>query len=98
MMRRSLPSRYRAGALLLGFLVSLAAGAGSDPFPEPHDTEKSPDQPMPAEEAAHKFRVPDGFSVRVFASEPTVRNPIASAWDGRGRLWVAENFTYAAER
>src|SRR5262249_15304352 len=29
---------------------------------------------------------------------PEVRNPIASTWDGRGRLWVAENFTYAAER
>jgi putative membrane-bound dehydrogenase-like protein len=31
----------------------------------------------------------------VFASEPAIRNPIACAWDPRGRLWVAENYTYA---
>ena len=81
-------------------LVVLAVGLpflvrAADKFPEPHDTEKSPEKPMPPEEAARKFRVPDGFNVRVFAAEPDVRNPIAMAWDGRGRLWVAENYTYA---
>ena len=29
------------------------------------------------------------------ATEPDIQNPIAMAWDSRGRLWVAENFTYA---
>ena len=50
---------------------------------------------MPAAKAAAAFRVPDGFRVRVFASEPDVQNPIAMAWDARGRLWIAENYTYA---
>lgn len=50
---------------------------------------------MPAEEAAAKWKVPPGFKVTVFASEPDVQNPIACAWDTRGRLWVAENYTYA---
>src|SRR5262249_36555180 len=27
--------------------------------------------------------------------EPDVRNPVAMAWDPRGRLWVAENYTYS---
>lgn len=68
----------------------------SPAFPEPHDTEPSASGlPLPAEEAAKKFEVPQGFQVTVFASEPDVRNPIAMAWDGRGRLWVAENYTYA---
>src|SRR6202021_118786 len=40
-------------------------------------------------------RSPGGFHVPVFAAEPDVRNPIAMAWDARGRLWVAENYTYA---
>ncbi|MEM6779696.1 MAG: PVC-type heme-binding CxxCH protein [Planctomycetota bacterium] len=35
------------------------------------------------------------FNMRVLASEPQVRNPIDIAWDSRGRLWVAENYTYA---
>lgn len=64
-------------------------------FPEPYDSEKTPGDPMPAEEAAAKWKLPEGFKVTVFASEPEVRNPIACAWDNRGRLWVAENFTYA---
>ena len=31
----------------------------------------------------------------MFASEPDVQNPIAMTWDSKGRLWVAENYTYA---
>ena len=44
-----------------------------------------------------QFRRPsgDGFRVSVFAAEPDVQNPIAMAWDPRGRLWIAENYTYA---
>ena len=65
-------------------------------FPAPYDTEKASSIPrMSAEEAAAKFQVPPGFEVSVFAAEPDVQNPIAMAWDGRGRLWVAENYTYA---
>ena len=35
---------------------------------------------------------PDGAMAcrGVFASEPDVQNPIAMAWDGRGRLWIAD--------
>ena len=51
--------------------------------------------PMSAGDAAARFQVPAGFHVSVFASEPDVQNPIAMAWDTRGRLWVAENYTYA---
>jgi putative membrane-bound dehydrogenase-like protein len=50
---------------------------------------------MSAEEAAAKFELPAGFSASVFAAEPDVQNPIAMSWDSRGRLWIAENYTYA---
>src|SRR5437016_2070685 len=50
---------------------------------------------MPASEAATKMRLPPGFKASVFAAEPDVQNPIAMAWDARGRLWIAENYTYA---
>ena len=57
-------------------------------------------RPLPPAEAAATMQVPEGFRVDVFAAEPEVRNPIAMSWDARGRLWVAENLTYAggAER
>ncbi len=64
-------------------------------FPVPYDSEPDKSKPMPAAEAAAKLRLPPGFSATVFAAEPDVRNPIAMAWDARGRLWVAENYTYA---
>src|SRR5437879_6163577 len=50
---------------------------------------------MPAIEAAAKMKLPSGFKATVVAAEPDVQNPIALAWDGRGRVWVAENYTYA---
>jgi len=40
-------------------------------------------------------KLPPGFRLQVAAAEPDVQQPIAMAWDGRGRLWVAENYTYA---
>src|SRR5438034_8281589 len=64
-------------------------------FPVPYNTEPDPSAPMPAAEAAAKMSLPPGFKATVFAAEPDVQNPIAMTWDSRGRLWVAENYTYA---
>jgi putative membrane-bound dehydrogenase-like protein len=76
--------------------VLLCALCGKSPaadFPTPFNTEKG--APMPAEEAAATMQLPPGFKCVVFAAEPDVQQPIAMAWDARGRLWVAENYTYA---
>ncbi len=74
-------------------LPLLALSAFADDFPAIYDTEKG--SPMPAEEAAATMELPPGFKCLVFAAEPDVRQPIAMAWDAKGRLWVAENYTYA---
>lgn len=66
-------------------------------FPAPDDTEPlaaTHPQLSPTDSAA-AIRLPDGFSATVFAAEPDVQNPIDLAWDHRGRMWVAENYTYA---
>lgn len=76
---------------ILLFIFPLAAFAD---FPHPVDSETQPGAPMPAEEVAAKTKMPPGFEVTVFASEPEVMNPIDCSWDSRGRMWVAENFTY----
>lgn len=44
--------------------------------------------------AAEVMEVPEGFEVRLAAAEPEVRQPIALAYDDRGRLWVAEAYSY----
>ena len=46
------------------------------------------------EEAARAMTVPPGFTVTLFAGEPDVVQPIAMAIDDRGRLWVAEAYSY----
>ncbi len=46
------------------------------------------------EEAARAMTVPPGFQVSLFAGEPDVVQPIAMAIDDRGRLWVAEAYSY----
>jgi putative membrane-bound dehydrogenase-like protein len=75
--------------------LSLLATTALAEFPTPFNTEKTPGGPMPAEEAARTMRLPAGFRCQVFAAEPAVQQPIAMAWDARGRLWVAECYTYA---
>lgn len=63
-------------------------------IPEPYNSEKSDTPPLPAVEAAARWQLPEGFKATAFASEPDVRQPIAMAVDGRGRVWVAENYSY----
>jgi putative membrane-bound dehydrogenase-like protein len=46
------------------------------------------------EDAAKAIVLPRGFSAKLFAGEPDVKQPIAFALDDRGRLWVAEGYTY----
>jgi putative heme-binding domain-containing protein len=41
-----------------------------------------------------KLQVPDDLELNVFASEPAIKNPVQSAWDERGRLWVATAESY----
>ncbi len=41
--------------------------------------------------AAEMMTLRDGFEVHAWASEPMMTQPMAFAWDDRGRLWVAEN-------
>jgi putative membrane-bound dehydrogenase-like protein len=46
------------------------------------------------EDAAKDASVPPGFQLKLFAGEPDIRQPIAFALDDRGRIWVAEAYTY----
>jgi putative membrane-bound dehydrogenase-like protein len=80
-------------ALALGFAGVTALAAD---FPAPYNSETEAKAALTqAAEAASKMQLPPGFSATVFAAEPDVQNPIALAWDARGRLWVAENYTYS---
>ena len=90
-----MPFSFRAFVLFC-LLVVLAGIVRADDFPEPQNTgEGAGSGPLVAEESAAGFRLPEGMRATVFAAEPDVQNPVAMTWDTRGRLWVAELYTYA---
>ena len=64
-------------------------------FPAPFDTQPMTLPLSSPSNALAGLRLPEGFSASLFAAEPDIQNPIALATDEKGRLWVAENYTYA---
>src|SRR5437762_9682787 len=60
----------------------------------PAPTARPADAPLPPKEAPGRMTLPAGFHATLFAGEPDVRQPIAFTFDDRGRLWVAECYSY----
>ena len=58
------------------------------------DNSASPNAPVAGPEAVGRMKLPEGFSVSLFAAEPDVVQPIAMTIDHKGRLWVVENYSY----
>ena len=54
----------------------------------------APLEPLTPEQTVAQLKVPGGFSVKLFAGEPDVKQPISFCFDDRGRVWVAENYSY----
>lgn len=81
---------------LIWIFSLVAATVATADFPKLFDSEPLPENTrMPAEEAAAGMQLPVGLTAKAFAAEPDIQNPIAMTWDSKGRLWVAENYTYA---
>ncbi len=62
--------------------------------PQEPPSDEYPFAGLTPEKAAEAMKVPEGFKVTLAAGEPDVMQPIAMAFDDRGRLWVAEAYTY----
>ncbi|HRQ87548.1 MAG TPA: c-type cytochrome [Bacteroidia bacterium] len=89
------PSLVRRLTLLTAAGLGIASAFASD-FPAPYNSEPDPNAaPPPSTEALAMMALPEGFTSTLYAAEPDVQNPVAMAWDGRGRMWVAENYTYS---
>ena len=81
-----------AGTLFNSTLIR--AGADND-FPKIFNTQVESIPVVPPSEAVKTIKMPPGFNVTLFAGEPDVQQPIGMATDSKGRLWVAENYTYS---
>ncbi len=89
--------RTAAAAVLLPFLP-LAAQEGDRPghvmTPPPAHWDIPPAPVVPADQAAETMTLEDGFQLDLVVSEPMVQEPVALAFDGMGRIWVAEMVGY----
>ncbi len=74
--------------LSFSFTLFLAASAHTA------DTKPGDNKPIPTKDAARAMTLPEGFKATLFAGEPDVVQPIAMAFDDRGRLWVVECLSY----
>ncbi|HXJ57678.1 MAG TPA: PVC-type heme-binding CxxCH protein [Verrucomicrobiae bacterium] len=86
--------RARIGIILRGRLVLgvlLVAWAGCAAFEAGAAPAVSPLSPA---EALRSFELEPGLQVELVAAEPLTVAPCAVAWDGQGRLFVAENRGY----
>jgi putative membrane-bound dehydrogenase-like protein len=82
------------------WLAWLAFATGQEPKPaipagEIYNSQKLTIPLSDPRQVVAESKLPPGFQLQLVASEPMVQQPIAMAWDTRGRLWIAENFTYA---
>jgi glucose/arabinose dehydrogenase len=46
------------------------------------------------EESMKTMVLPEGYHVQLVASEPMIKEPVAIAWDGNAKMYVAEMMTY----
>jgi putative heme-binding domain-containing protein len=46
------------------------------------------------EEERSGFKLPSGFEIELYASEPDIGKPINITFDAKGRMWVTQSFEY----
>ena len=66
--------------------------------PIPRGQTQPPGPPLSPADAIAKMTVPEGFHVELVAGEPDIRNPVAMAFDERGRIWITESFEYPRQK
>ena len=85
---------------ILPVLLLFACSQQTQPPPPPltYFGEKPRIQnPLRPEDSQKHIQLPKGFTAELYAAEPNIINPIAMAWDERGRLWVVQSQDYPHE-
>jgi glucose/arabinose dehydrogenase len=75
--------------MLALLLVPLAALAAAPPV-----LTDPPSKPLSPEEALKTFHIEGGYRLEAVLTEPEIEEPVVAAFDGNGRMFVAEMRTY----
>ena len=89
-----LPSRFHgiATAALLCAFPLLAVETAPPTAPE-----LPPTRALSPQDEAKTFQLPPGYHVELVLSEPEIKEPVITAFDGNGRMYVAEMRSYMQE-
>ncbi|MCA8966775.1 MAG: protein containing Coagulation factor 5/8 type, partial [Planctomycetes bacterium] len=88
-MRHALPA---ATFTLLAAAANAQEQASGSVAPDPDKLASV--APLAPEDAMAAIELPPGYHLELVACEPMIREPAALAWDGNGRMYVAELRTY----
>src|SRR5687767_12668658 len=112
-MQNAVFAEFRYRALIVGAgaaLLIVFSVLAEEPLPQLERLKTSPVlrhlKPNPingapktdAERTVAQMHVPEGFKVEVIAAEPDLHQPVAFAWDERGRIWIVEAYSYPTKR
>lgn len=75
-------------------LLSLLAVASTAAFAATSPTYTFPIQANTPEEELKTIQLPDGYSLELVLSDPLIKEPMAIAFDGDGKMYVVEMRTY----
>src|SRR6187431_403546 len=104
------PRRCLFTTILPALIFSGSLALAEDPLPQIERLKTSPvlrhlkpnpvtgDPKTGPEKTVAQMHVPEGFRVEVVAAEPDLHQPVAFAWDERGRIWVVEAYSYPTKR
>ncbi len=91
---------YLVGGAALSMLAitctvsKFTAEESNSPYPERHFNPSPSARYLSPEESLQSFNLPRGYHLEIVASEPMIKEPVAIAWDGNAKMYVAEMLTY----
>ncbi|MCF0063310.1 c-type cytochrome [Dyadobacter chenwenxiniae] len=87
-----------SGLLLGSVLIYNCSGTkkstASADFQTPEFNPNPTGKYLSPKESMATMHLPPGYRLQLVASEPMIKEPVAIAWDGNGRMYVAEMLTY----
>src|ERR1043165_4505333 len=79
---------------VLGLTLAAAETPKFKPLPPELAALVASEKPLSPQQALAAMRTEPGLRIELAAAEPLTGDPVALAWDERGRLFVAENRGY----
>nr|WP_299381109.1 HEAT repeat domain-containing protein [Allomuricauda sp.] len=82
------------GLAMTAFLACAEKEYTDKIYEKPEIVREAPSDYLSPEESLETFYLPEGYRIELVASEPMVKEPVAIAWDGDGKMYVAQMDTY----